>query len=928
MKTYGKMLKIATIALVAAAGSALAEPVDADEARAAVENWLKSGRAMGCTGMGDVSDVQAYDGREGVGKFYVISLRNGAGEAAGYVVTSADRKLNPVLAYSDDGMFGATDENPLWTMLTIDVSAVTKGLAAEEAAQSSASSGKRLLAAAPTENERKWAELLGGASAGGSGTRLRGSAYQSMSSISDVRVEPLLSTKWDQDYDKHYNDTWNLMTPSNYVCGCVATAAAQIMKYWAWPGASTNITAKTDYTGKVIVGSVTNTWRLSDFTTGANKYRPAFGGTYQWSEMADEYSNSSSEASRLAVAKLVRDLGMSVHMSYKSGASSSMNPIMAVRFTDQFAYANAMCRYPNNENWDAERDNTIRANLDAGLPLGVSVPGHAIIADGYGYESGTLYVHFNMGWGGSKNYWYNPPDLTAAGYTDFNSISCLIFNVYPPTKCAEAGRSVVSGRIFDGSGKPLGGVTVEARKGTTTFATTTSNDKGIYAFLLPKAQYTFRAATDEAYATTNITVKACTSNSIKADETAFYAGGDSTGNICGADIVVDIPVVPVATPAFSPKSGTKFFRDGQLVSITCGTSGAEIRYTLDGTEPTSESALYNGALYISSSVTVKARAFKMDFPDSEIAAATYVRSPIVGANFVQDAAPAAGTSQTVSLPVVGDYSVSFSYAGTAGHYGESAELRLVREGVTNVVATVAASGAGTFSTNLTWTADAAGDWELYLYGANGSSSVALSGLSISIPATEDNLKRYWVYETPFTFGATGTWAEAPATADGLLNEDGDNEFTPTSSPAGRTVIYTAQVSLDAGEDLHEDANAKAAVGMRTMNNAPTFALLTKSAGTNAWVDVSANGLGAPQANVEYTIVFYLDCTSRTYKASVVVDGKPRTLFAADGRKRFAFAGTATPVAGKVEFSDCKGATKLTGEYSDERIKDGVIIVIH
>ena len=107
MKTYGKLLKIATIALVAAAVPVLAEPVDADEARAAVENWLKSGRAMGCTGMGDVSDVQAYDGRAGVGKFYVISLRNGAGEAAGYVVTSADRKLNPVLAYSDDGIFGA-----------------------------------------------------------------------------------------------------------------------------------------------------------------------------------------------------------------------------------------------------------------------------------------------------------------------------------------------------------------------------------------------------------------------------------------------------------------------------------------------------------------------------------------------------------------------------------------------------------------------------------------------------------------------------------------------------------------------------------------------------------------------------------------------------------------------------------------------------
>jgi len=898
---YGKLRKIATIAMVVACGSTLAEPVDADEAVAAVENWLKSGRAMGCTGMGDVSDVQAYDGREGVGKFYVISLKNGDGEAAGYVVTSADRKLNPVLAYSDDGTFGATDDNPLWTMLTIDVPAVTKELEANEAAQSAASSGRRLRVAALTENERKWAELLEDASAGGTGIRIRASAS---ASITDVRVSPLLSTKWNQAKDDYYNNTWNLMTPSNYLCGCVATAAAQIMKYWAWPGASANITAKTDYTGKVVVGSVTNTWRLSDFTTGANEYRPAFGGTYQWSEMADEYRYNSSAESRLAVAKLVRDIGMSVHMTYEYDGSGAMNPIMAVRFTDQFVYANAMCRYPNeNTNWDTERDNTIRANLNAGLPLGVSVPGHAIVADGYGYESETFYVHFNMGWGGSKNYWYNPPDLTA-GNSAFNSIKCLIFNIYPPTKCAEAGRSVVSGRVLDSSGTPLVGVTVEVRKGTATFATTTSNDKGIYALLLPKAQYTFRAATDKVYATTNITVKACTSNRITTDETAFYHGGDSTGNICGADLVMDIPIEAVATPVFSPKSGTKFFKDGQPVSITCSTSDAEIRYTLDGTDPTSASALYTGNISISSSTTIKARAFKMDCPDSEIASATYVRSPIVGANLVQDTAPAAGTSQTVSLPVAGDYTVSFSYSGSG-----NGELQLIREGVTNVVATVAASGAGTFSTNLTWTA---GDWELRMAGG-----ASVSNLSMSIPATEDNLKRYWVYETPYTFGATGTWREAPATANGMLGESGDNMFTPTTSPAGRIVTYMAKVRLATGEELPDmPENTKAAVGLCYVGNTPTFALLTSSEGEMVWENVFAEGIASPQAGVEYDIMFSLDCSNRTYNASVAVNGTTNELAAADGKTVFAFAGDSTPLSGVVEFLELAEATMLTGSYYD------------
>jgi hypothetical protein len=46
------------------------------------------------------------------------------------------------------------------------------------------------------------------------------------------------------------------------------------------------------------------------------------------------------------------------------------------------------------------------------------------------------------------------------------------------------------------------------------------------------------------------------------------------------------------------------------ISMSCPTAGAEIRYTLDGSNPTQSSTLYGAPLTISTTITVKARAFK------------------------------------------------------------------------------------------------------------------------------------------------------------------------------------------------------------------------------------------------------------------------------------------------------------------------------
>jgi hypothetical protein len=68
-----------------------------------------------------------------------------------------------------------------------------------------------------------------------------------------------------------------------------------------------------------------------------------------------------------------------------------------------------------------------------------------------------------------------------------------------------------------------------------------------------------------------------------------------------------VTVKTVAAPAISPSGGT--FTSSAVVTISSSVSGATIRYTLDGSDPTLNSTAYSSALTITSSMTVKAAAF-------------------------------------------------------------------------------------------------------------------------------------------------------------------------------------------------------------------------------------------------------------------------------------------------------------------------------
>lgn len=115
--------------------------------------------------------------------------------------------------------------------------------------------------------------------------------------------------------------------------------------------------------------------------------------------------------------------------------------------------------------------------------------------------------------------------------------------------------------------------------------------------------------------------------------TLTYTYGQTTTNINqttmqflmpAADVTVNATfseLAAVATPTFTPAAG--MYISAQVVTLACATEGATIYYTLDGTEPTTESTMYTESFTVGMTTTVKAFAVKEGMNNSAVAAAEY-----------------------------------------------------------------------------------------------------------------------------------------------------------------------------------------------------------------------------------------------------------------------------------------------------------------
>ncbi|MBQ5531176.1 MAG: C10 family peptidase [Kiritimatiellae bacterium] len=614
----------------AAASSAIALPLFAaettgDDAKAAVAGWVNLKAAVGEDFAAKPTSVKEYQGKDGKGKYYVVELEGG-----GFVVASGDTEINPVLAYSKEGTWvDDVKQNPLLAMLPLDVAAATEALGQTGGG---ASTGGRASAGAgaASKSAKLWAAFKSAGSTKGG----RASAGAARDNVSDVRVKKLLTTQWNQG-----TNTENLYIPHHWPCGCVATAGAQLMKFWNWPQNETALTPVLPFNGTV-GGANAGDWNLEngwrDSSSGSyTQWSPAFGGPYNWSAMTDKPSNGG-WPDAYAVSQLTRDVGLACHMSYASGGSGAQTSTLYRRLTDQFGYANA-CYAGNLSDSDGDDRSwkrAILASLNAGLPCGVSIPGHAIVADGYGYYGDALYVHFNLGWGGSSDAWYSSPftsGMTGADPT-FTTINSIIYNLYPQ---GPAGATIVSGRVLDTAGSPVktGNKTVVAKNTDSDVRYTAVSTNAIYALVLPEGNYDigYEYSSGTVFFT-NMEVSACRSLSlVNSDDPekqiAAEKGGSYYPNTGAIKNIYDMDLKPAAitAPAYSTTWGTTFYSASATVSLSSSSEGGKIYYTTDGSEPTTSSTLYTGPIALTATTTIKAKTFYGDFHSSSTMTATFTK---------------------------------------------------------------------------------------------------------------------------------------------------------------------------------------------------------------------------------------------------------------------------------------------------------------
>ena len=233
----------------------------------------------------------------------------------------------------------------------------------------------------------------------------------------------LCQTKWNQNGGG--TTPYNALCPGGSLVGCVATAMAQIMKFWAFPTQGTGSHSYTD-------GSYG--------TLSAN-----FGSTtYSWSTMPLTSSNS-------AVATISYHCGVAVEMSYSPSGSGAQvcggNPSAEYAYKTYFKYDPAIHCEGQASYATSVWCSMLVAEFAAGRPVqyqGVdaSAGGHTWVCDG---NDASDNMHMNWGWGGSSNGYYAVTNLNAGGF-NFSTQQAALFYIKPQiaTGPLDAGTSAIS----------------------------------------------------------------------------------------------------------------------------------------------------------------------------------------------------------------------------------------------------------------------------------------------------------------------------------------------------------------------------------------------------------------------------------------------------------------------------------------------------
>ncbi|MDY6371957.1 MAG: C10 family peptidase [Bacteroidales bacterium] len=362
------------VAILFIATSVKCSPVPVEVARKVAETFL-----LGHDGF-DVSGLQLVYTRKlptyGHPAFYVF-----AADRKGFVVVAGDDIAVPILGYSYD--------NPFTSDVPPNIAAFLDGFVDEidEALQQDVQ---------PYDvHVDEWRTLISG--------------EMPTPVLTSSSVSPLISTTWSQ------NSPYNAQCPiasnaepgygGRVPVGCVATAMAQVIRYWQSP----------------------------THPSGWHGYQSSYGylsvnfsnQTYNYSRMPNSLTTSSPANARQEVSKLLYHCGVALNMCYTDTASGAYVSNVRSALVNFFGFSGSTGIAHRDRYSATGWINMLKSELNSGRPMvyrgrsnNNGDAGHAFVCDGYSLSN---QFHFNLGWGGLADGYYSLSAIAATVYsTSFN----------------------------------------------------------------------------------------------------------------------------------------------------------------------------------------------------------------------------------------------------------------------------------------------------------------------------------------------------------------------------------------------------------------------------------------------------------------------------------------------------------------------------
>ena len=335
----------------------LANPVDMVTANSIAKKFLQSKIEVDCKARGlhqtqsetevDMALVYEPSTESDASEYYVFA----PSDAEGFVIVSGEDTMEPIIGYSLNGNFAAEQMPPTLEYLLSSYAQYVNDVRAGKA----------------TPIARAKEEI--------------------------TPVPPLITTTWDQG--SPYNYYCPLLNGQRTLTGCVATATAQIMKYYEWPKAGHGTCTATLKDGNDTPVTIT------------------LGEEYDWGNMKNNYAFSYTETEAQAVRLLMRDVGHACKLNYRSDGTGGTLYNALAALVNNFDYSPTAYLINVDYYSKARWKEILYEELSSGRPIlydgsNSNRSAHAFVCCGID-QAGRYY--FNWGWSGSSDGYYYLEDM-------------------------------------------------------------------------------------------------------------------------------------------------------------------------------------------------------------------------------------------------------------------------------------------------------------------------------------------------------------------------------------------------------------------------------------------------------------------------------------------------------------------------------------